>query len=342
MLPRCVRRTLKLGLAVCLFAPLAGLAQELSALAGGLGTGGFQNGTTAWQIQYREELNKWVAVSEAYINEGHLPGHSRDGTASEVWLNLPLPYDNMEFSVGAGFRDYFDNETLLSKNVNDVHGTGPIFSAELIGDLYRRTYWTIMFQRITPRADFQSNTLMAGIGIWIGKGYTRQPKEDPNWVTPTQEITVFGGKSVLNTGGEAAQNAFGAEWRTGVLPALDWTVTYINEGNPDVIKRNGFGTQLWPMDRFFHGRLVFGMGIGVYMFIDRKNAASQPFSGLAHSAGLAGLVTPTIAYRFNDKWLVRLNLNRVVSDNQGDADVLQLGVGYRFGTHFDVRRLWPF
>lgn len=302
-----------------------------------MGTGGLNHQTYAWQLEYRQNLLPWLAASEGWVNEGHVPGHHRDGSATQLWLKLPFSWDELDFSVGGGAYSYFDTQGTGDAS-RDVHGMGTILSAAVTGDLDERAFWRVMYQRITPRADFQTNTATVGFGVWLGQGTRHQPVPDSNPVTE-QEFTVYGGQTVVNTLASEKGVAYAAEFRTGVLPHVDWTLSYINEGDPRVIRRNGLATQIWPVNAFFDRRLAVGIGVGLYGYLDRKHPSETTVLGLRHPPALAGLVTPTISYRLSDHWLVRLNWNRVVSNYDRDADLFMLGLGCRFGRHFDLSAL---
>ncbi|OYV00820.1 MAG: hypothetical protein CFE26_23560, partial [Verrucomicrobiales bacterium VVV1] len=56
-------------------------AQELSFVGGVMNTANFAESSYTWQVDYRQNLYRNFAASIAYINEGHVPGHHRDGTA---------------------------------------------------------------------------------------------------------------------------------------------------------------------------------------------------------------------------------------------------------------------
>ena len=77
-------------------------AQELSLLGGITTQAGLKDSSYGWQIDYRQDFQKYFASSIAYINEGHMPGHYRDGTAWEAWGNLPFWNDRAALSLGAG------------------------------------------------------------------------------------------------------------------------------------------------------------------------------------------------------------------------------------------------
>ena len=76
-------------------------AQELTFLGGELKAG--TNGSShAWQVDYRQYFTTYFAGSVAYINEGHVPGHHRDGNALEAWGRLPFDHGKLALSAGVG------------------------------------------------------------------------------------------------------------------------------------------------------------------------------------------------------------------------------------------------
>lgn len=87
-------------------------AQELTLLGGLTTKENFGKSTYTWQVDYRQDFDRNFAGSIAYINEGHLPGHHRDGNAFELWGRLPLFDGNMAVSVGAGLYNFYDTQTL--------------------------------------------------------------------------------------------------------------------------------------------------------------------------------------------------------------------------------------
>jgi len=111
------------------------------------------------------------------------------------------------------------------------------------------------------------------------------------------------------------------------VPHLDLSVSWINEGNPDIVRRNGAAAQVWAVNSFFDGRLSLGIGYGPYFYVDKKN---PPPPGTTRPPAVAGLGSPTLAQRFAGHWLVRLTFSRVTTTNSRDADIYLLGIGYRW------------
>src|SRR3954469_18076682 len=103
-------------------------AQELALGAGAMSKANFGESSYSWQIEYRQDFYRNFSASIAMINEGHIPGHHRDGTAWQLWGRLLMFKERMALSVGAGAYYYFDTQPRPGGDTADVHGTTPIFS----------------------------------------------------------------------------------------------------------------------------------------------------------------------------------------------------------------------
>lgn len=326
------KRSAVLGL-LCL-SPLA--AQELSVTGGGMTTGGTKLQTYTWQVDYRQNFNRGLAGSVSYINEGHVENHHRDGTAFQLWGRLPLFRDRIAFAVGAGAYYFYDTQPLPGGGPGataNIHGTAPIFSLSATGYLGNRWFVRTTINRISPSSDLQTTTASVGLGYWFGrgvkptKGRLGDAPDEYHYVTENQ-LTVFGGQSVVNTFLSQSALAYAMEYRRGLIPHIDWTVSGIYEGDPEIIRRNGLATQVWAVNTFFDERISVGAGLGPYFYIDQKH----PRPGyLGTSATMAPLVSLTVSARLSEHWLVRLMFDRVTSDNNRDSDIFLLGLGYRWG-----------
>ncbi len=305
-------------------------AQELTALGGTATSGTFQKNETAWEVDYRQDLYKYFDASVSYINEGHFPGHLRDGTAWEGWTNLPFWNDHVAISVGAGLYYFYDTQPLADGDSLDVHGTAPIFSLTATGYFSDRWFYRFEINRIEPASDIRDTNLLVGVGYWFGPN--RRPEgEKPNadapdkeYVTP-RELTLFGGQDIVNTFFSDKAWAGAAEYRQGLMPHLDGTATYIYEGNPKTTRRSGLALQLWPVNTFFDDKTAVGIGVGPYIFLDRKHPAT---TGRTNPAAIAPLVSLSIARQLSEGWVSRFIWDRVTSSYNRDADIFLLGLGY--------------
>ena len=318
-----------------LFLLCAGLrlpAQELTLLGGLMNTSGPRQSSYSWQVDYRQDLYRNFAASIAMINEGHVIGHHRDGTAMEVWGRLPLAENRFSVSLGLGAYYYFDTQPLPGGDTADVHGTAPIYSFSATGYLSDRLFYRLMVNHIDPKNDIKVNTVSLGAGVWFGQDRKPTPGklgDAPNqkaYVTEN-ELTVFGGQSVVNTFLSQSARAYAGEYRRGVLPHVDWTGSAIYEGDPKIIRRSGVATQLWVVNTFFNDRITVGAGLGPYFYLDHKHPVKADQKIPAAIAPLASL---TCSARLSEHCIVRLVFDRVVTSYNRDADIVLLGLGYRW------------
>ena len=322
------------------FLILAGLklhAQELTFLGGTTTQSGIKNSSYTWQIDYRQDFYRNFASSVAYLNEGHVPGHHRDGTAWEAWVNVPLFDDRVALSLGGGAYYFYDTIPTGGEGSADIHGTAAIFSFAATGYLSDRWFYRVMVNRISPTSDIKTTTAAVGVGYWFGSNRRPIGQEpgngdavDSHYVTEPQ-FSVFGGQSVVNTLLSQKALAGAAEYRQGLLPHLDGTASFIYEGDPKIARRSGVAFQLWPVNTFFDESTSVGIGAGPYVFIDRNhpvNSGQTVDVGRKNPAAIAPLVSLTIARRLSDHWIGRLIWDRVVSNYNRDSDIFLVGFGY--------------
>jgi len=315
------------------FLLVAGLklhAQELTLLGGMLPATNSQKSSPIWQLDYRQELYPNLAASVAYINDGHLTDHHRDGTAFEGWAELPLFQNRLTLAAGAGAYWFYDTESLPGGASADVHGTAPVFSLSATAYLSDRWFCRVNYNYINPAHDFAENSLTVGVGFWFGQDKKPTPgalgdAPDEKGHLTDNELTVFGGQSIVNTFLSEQARAYAVEYRRGVLPHVDWTLSGIYEGDPEIVRRSGIATQGWLVNTFFDDRVSVGVGLGPYVYLDKKHPAD---AGRLSPAAVAPLVSFTVATQLSEHWLVRMVFDRVTTNYNRDSDIFLLGLGY--------------
>jgi hypothetical protein len=308
-------------------------AQEFSFLTGEMSDPSLRQGSYAWQMDYRHGLYNSFEASVAWINEGHVVGHHRDGTAAEVWYRVPLEENSLRLSLGAGPYYFYDTEPLTNGDSRNLHGVAPLFSASAEGEIYRRWFWRVIVNRIQPTTDIATNSVVAGIGFYLGKE-GQLPKgnlknlfgeSEASPFNRPNELTVYGGWSVINTLFSEGAKALALEYRRDLNRHFDWSVSYIYEGDPKIVRRSGVGIQVWPVTKYFDDRFELGFGVGTYVYIDRKHIRGTPQN---HQAALAGLVAPMGTYHFGERMFTRIIWDRVITNYNRDADIWLVGFGY--------------
>jgi hypothetical protein len=330
------RHVLKLSLFFLLCATPWLRGQELSVLGGVMRTGAAGSSYT-WQVDYRQNFHENFAGSVAYINEGHVPGHHRDGNAFQAWGRLPFWENRVAVALGAGAYYFYDTQYTPAGGSANVHGTAAIYSASATGYLSNRWFCRVLINRIVPSHEIQTTTAAVGVGFWFGQdgkptpGKLGDAPSEQGFVS-NNEITGFAGQSVVNTFLSEQARAYALDYRRGLTPHLDWTATAIYEGDPQIIRRNGLATQLWAVNSFFDDKVNVGIGAGPYIYIDQKHPAtnSTTVGSQKIPAAIAPLVSLTVARQLSEHWAVRLTWHRVISTYNRDSDIFLLGLGYRW------------
>lgn len=242
----------------------------------------------------------------------------------------PFWNDHVALSAGGGIYYYYDSQLLGGAESVDVHGTAPIISFAATGYLSDRWFYRVMVNRITPSSDIKDTTVLAGVGYWFGPNRRPEGTEpnsgtpDPEYITEPQ-FTVFGGQTIVNTFYSTKAWAGAAEYRQGLLPHLDGTASYIYEGDPKSERRSGGALQLWPVNSFLDKDTSVGVGVGPYIFVDRRHPASNTRES---PAAIAPLLSLTIARRLSQNLIARVVWDRVTSSYNRDADIFLFGLGY--------------
>lgn len=316
---------------LCLALLLTGAAQaqELSLLAGALEESGTRQRSSAWAVEYQHPLHENVAASFSWLNEGHVPGHHRDGQSVQVWGRGTLFERRLSLAAGLGPYRYFD--TTPSSNGGgyaNQHGWGTVGS--LAATYYPDSRWLYQWRvnRILTRDSTDTNALLFGIGYQLEPMSRHGPRETTPYqpgLTTHKELTLFLGRTIVNSYHSEQGTAKALEYRFGMARHVDATLGLLNEGDARLLRRTGLTAQLWGVREVLGSdRLVLGVGLGPYLEVDRYSAASDD------NDKLSLVFTATAAFRFGRQWAGRISWNRINTNYHRDTDVILFGAGYRY------------
>jgi hypothetical protein len=315
------------SLAVVSICAVAGAqAQELTVSAGATRTDEPAATSYDWVITYSHELSPHFFASLSYQNEGHVPGHHRDGHAAQLWGRAPLGR-GMSIAGGIGPYRYFDTTVAESGgSYSDAHGWGFITSVALLWESPQSPwFYQLRVDRISTRDSLDSTAVMAGVGYRLpqdGKGFLRDLRENGARV-PASELSLLFGQTIVNSfESETSKLATSLEYRHVWGQYLRGTLAWIDEGDARLIRRNGIVAQLWLEPTFDQARYTLGAGVGTYLAVDHYREDKGSFA--------SGIVTLTASYHLGSRWVARFSWNRIVSKYDRDADIILLGAGYRF------------
>lgn len=314
-------------------APLFARAGEITLLGGRMETRNSSESTYSWQTDFRYYPIPYLVWSASYINEGHTTGHKRDGVATQLWGRIPLYKGRIFLSFGGGPYLFFDTVTRPDGTFEDVQSWAGIYSVSAAYYTKSPFLVRVTMNHVRGSGDLDTNTYVLGVGYRLWKEREREFGEFPEDtgggipLKTGDEVMLFAGQTVVNSLKDQKGIASGIEFRKGIISHLDWTLSWLNEGDPEVIRRNGLCSQLWFVDAYMDNRLALGAGAGGYYFIDQKRPARPGKEG---TRDLAYLISITAAYRFANHWFTRFNWNRVLVDYNRDTDVFTLGLGFRW------------
>lgn len=306
------------ALLLTLIPPAAG-AQEVQLAFGATRVAGIHESTFGARASWYQGLGGPFAASVSYANEGHVPGHHRDGLAAQLWLAMPLGSPAFELAAGAGPYQYFDTAHAESPaGFRDAHGTGLVYSVMAswrpAGSRWR---WQARLDRHETRRDLDSTMLLVG-AAWQVDPDGRGPGPAPARAED-DELTVSLGQTIVNSFESQGSTARALDYRRSLGSMARVSLGWLSEGDARLIRRDGVLARAWLEPRF--GAWSVGLGAGAYFAVDEYREERR------HVSPVAAI---SVARRFGPRWLARLEWIRVISNYDRDSDVFLLGAGYRF------------
>lgn len=319
-------------------------AQQTLRFGAGLSHGTDSESTYGWELEYAQGLNQNAYLSLDWLNEGHQENDHRDGVAMQFWLRANYPKPRLSLAAGIGPYFFFDTardtaHPYYAPYTNE-HGLGLTYSGELAWHwsphwlVYLRANW------IHSHTPHDTSMLLFGFGYQFGSrsptALSQAPTADTEAAgTLNNEVTVFLGRTILNSFSPEESTALAVEYRHRLNRYSDWTLGWLNEGSNQIIRRNGIIAQFWLVRPLLRERLTLGAGAGAYIVVNQQNNAFVVNNGQVTSVGgdderVGGIITLTASYRLSPRWSARLSFNRLVTGEDRDADVILLGAGFRF------------
>lgn len=313
------------------FAASAARAQEFTLFGGASTAKDLGDKTYGWKIEYRQGLGDYFEFSYSWLNEGHVTDHHRDGHTLQLWLRDTFFDRKLSVALGAGPFRYYDTASANTEaGYSDVHGFAGIFSADVA--FYLGNRWllrTEVNRTVAGSKSIDTFNFLLGLGYQLTAPDSPGPRPWPERqaeTTSNNEVTVFLGRTVVNSFESEKSVAASVEYRRPLNRYFDVSASFLYEGDSQVVRRGGFIVQGWFGRAFFEDRLTLSLGAGVYIAVDKRQLDAPGNS----SGTLAGMVTPSVSYRFAEHWDGRFSWNRTVTTYDKDTDVFLIGLGYRF------------
>jgi len=283
----------------------------------------------AWKVEYRQGLGEHFEFSYSWLNEGHVTAHHRDGSSLQLWARETVFDRRLSLALGAGAFRYYDTAE-ESDGFHDAHGFAGLFSAD--ASVYPGKRWILrgeVNRVLAPSRSFDTWDFVLGVGYQLTPPEEAGPRPWPARQArnaTNNEITLFAGWTVVNSLDSPNSLAASLEYRRSLSRYFDVVASFLYEGDSRLVHRGGFIVQGSFGRAFLRDRVALSVGAGLYIAVDkRRNAASG-----GSDETLAGMVTPSVSYRFAEHWHARFSWNRAVTTYDRDTEVRQIGIGYRF------------
>jgi hypothetical protein len=284
--------------------------------------------TYSWALEYRHPLNKHLSASLSWLTEGHVPGHHRDGQAVQLWWHTASAARRPVFELGLGPYRYFDTRNAQNADgYTDAHGWGFVATAGATWEFSGKWLASLRINRTQVHESIKTTALVAGVGYRFGpaNGSTSDASSSSAISRAIRtEVDVMVGGTTVNSFDSDARLAKAVSVRFRATDHLTGSLTYIDEGKVQPGWRAGIAPQVW-LEQDLTDHLSVGAGIGPY-FATRNPRKLDGEDAPSTSA----LVSITAAYAIAPAWNARLTWNRVATRYDRDADVVMVGLGYRF------------
>lgn len=281
----------------------------------------------AWGAEYIQSLGKVPAISISYLNEGHFNHHFRDGIAVQFLARF-YPLTHVVLSAGAG--PYFYSDTIFYNDKTNYINSQKLalnYSLAVTYSGFNPVLIKLGFNHVQAFNSINTNTFLLGLGYQLGATKTSTLHADVTSKYLNNEITALLGQTTVNSVHNEHSMAYEIEYRRSLMPYLEGSLNWLDEGSNPLYRRNGVAADIWLSHRFFADHIKFAIGLGPYVtFLNRQISKNKTVT----KKTLAGLLSVNVDYYINSQWFINGTFNRVVTTYDRNSDMFLLGLGCRF------------
>ncbi len=319
---------LRLAVGVIL-AALAGraAAEEVTGFKGATDTDDHTSGSYSWQLEYRQLLSPSVNATFSYINEGHIPGHHRDGVAVQVWAVTPRWHNRLDLSLGIGPYFYSDTQAdVYAPWFRDYHGVGEILTGSLTYRWDNGWFARLNLAEIHTPGDESTHALVLGAGYSLDRLAESLSGAFDNGSAPFSgsELGCFAGQTIDNSLSSPRSGNLGVEFRQGVAQHFELSAAWLKENDAGG-HREGLAAEFWVVDPLVNRTVTLGVGAGAYLAVTEQQTSEAPMT-----ATVEGVVSMTASWRFYGPLLARITWTRSVTSDDHDRDIIMAGLSWRW------------
>lgn len=318
-------RWLRLGLLSALVATGA-RGQEVAFALGRLHAVGEGEVTYAWRMDYFQHVSPHVALSFGWLNEGHLADHHRDGWLVQAWATRDPQGQRLKMGIGLGL--YGSHDTLMQeggyRNDHDIRPVLSVFLAHPIGE----GPWTAQIQLNRTAGGRAPTTQSVLLGLALRPGSPAPITTRAEAIRRDEgvnDLRFYFGQTILNSDVSETSDAYELSYHRRISPHWAWSASYVNEGSPERLRRDGLSLQAWLEGFFLDRRLRLGVGAGPYATWVEHYGGKGPDRD---DARLSARISLEVGWRLGNQWTSYFTWNRTATSYHRDTDVLSAGVGF--------------
>jgi hypothetical protein len=142
-----------------------------------------------------------------------------------------------------------------------------------------------------------------------------------------EELAALGGLTDTDDH-TSASYAWGLEYRERLLPYLEGSLSYLNEGHLPNHHRDGVALQIWGRMPLWRDRVSLSVGVGPYVYFDTETEASAA-EGYRDYHALGAVATVAASYALSERWFALLEISQIVAPGDVGTRTVLLGGGCR-------------
>jgi len=300
-------------------------AAELDGFGGRLDSDANGNGTYTWGGEYREAISDNWNASFVWLNEGHQPHNHRDGQAVQLWWHTQANPLGLVFEAGLGPYRYYDTHLLeVDPGYDNRHGWGGL--ATVAADWYFSNRWFVFLRlnQVEVTHGFDSTAVAMGAGYRFASPFNPATHAGDPSTAPLWEVDGLIGERIQNSANSPAGMAESFDLRRQLSDHFTVSASVIAGQETKLDWGAGFAAELW-LEQHLTSRFMVGAGVGAFIVSSDDNLSDSKIP-----SNLEALVSVTLAYEITPRLKVRAIWHRIGSGDNHDADIVLLGMGYRF------------
>ena len=217
-------------------------------------------------------------------------GHFKNSHKDLTGLELWKSVSFNKLSVSIGYGIIYCYDTEINKDIHTTTSIASLSSKYYISDNN--------FSKLTVNKTKDTTIL-------IGLGHTFNTQSEVKDTTENKELSFYIGQQISNSAGCPSEKISLIEYKNNVNSYLDWTVSAVN---------TGIASQIWAVKSLKNNSLAGSVGIGPYINDGKLNT----------------LLSFKLTKQINKVFDISAILNRAITQNNKDADIIVAGIGYKF------------